>query len=231
MDKKSKAKLTTEEIVAKNVAAFRFMLGLDYERFAERAHLTPERVREIENGVNVLDNGIELLRISEACGIQYSELFEDADSGATGLKMNAKFPDAVYKNIFKMIRKYPSNAAFARLISVHPSAIGIWLNGKAKPGPMAFQNILAILKLKSYDLEAMVDSVKKEKPEIKVADVQGTIEQAVSVAPKKEEPADDFESKVVKIMRLQKELPELIEQVNVLYGKIYTLKEKLLELS
>ena len=219
-----KVRLTTEQIVSKNVSAFRFMLGLDFERFAERSHLTPKRVNEIEGGINVLDNGIELLRISEACGIQYSELFEDADSGATGLKMNAKFPDAVYKNIFKMIRKYPSNAAFARLISVHPSAIGIWLNGKAKPGPMAFQNILAILKLKSYDLEAMVDSaIEKKKP----------VETAVVIEPKKEEVvvADDFESKVVKIMRLQKELPELIEQVNVLYGKIYTLKEKLLELS
>lgn len=226
-----KVRLTTEQIVSKNVSAYRFMLGLDYEKFAERTHLTPERIKEIEKGFDVLGNGIELLRIAEACNIQYSELFEDADSGATGLKMNAKFPDTVYKNIFKMIRKYPSNAAFARLISVHPSVIGIWLNGKSKPGPMAFQNILTVLKLKSYDLEAMVDSVKKEKPEIKVADVQGTIEQAVSVAPKKEEPADDFESKVVKIMRLQKELPELIEQVNVLYGKIYTLKEKLLELS
>ena len=221
MEKKSKAKLTTEEIVAKNVSAFRFMLGLDYQRFAERAHTTTERVKEIESGINVLDNGIELLRISEACGIQYSDLFEDADSGATGLKMNAKFPDAVYKNIFKMIRKYPSNAAFARLISVHPSSIGIWLNGKSKPGPMAFQNILTVLKLKSYDLEAMVDSVKENnKP----------IENAVVVEPKQPEPADDFESKVVKIMRLQKELPELVDRLEKMQREIETLKNELSKL-
>jgi len=220
-----KVRLTTEEIVAKNVSAYRFMLGLDYEKFAERTHLTPERIREIEKGADVLGNGIELLRIAEACNIQYSELFEDADTGSTGLSKNAYFPDVVYKRIYKMIQKnYKSFTAFAKLIGVHFSTVSLWMNGKTHPTPIAFQNTLTVLKLKSYDLEAMVESTReKKKP----------VEKAVSVEPKKEEVvvADDFESKVVKIMRLQKELPELIEQVNVLYGKIYTLKQKLLELS
>ena len=219
-----KVRLTTEEIVAKNVSAYRFMLGLDYEKFAERTHLTPERIREIEKGADVLGNGIELLRIAEACNIQYSELFEDVDTGSTGLSKNAYFPDVVYKRIYKMIQKnYKSFTAFAKLIGVHFSTVSLWMNGKTHPTPIAFQNTLTVLKLKSYDLEAMVESTReKKKP----------VEKAVSVEPKKEEVvvADDFESKVVKIMRLQKELPELIEQVNVLYGKIYTLKEKLLEL-
>jgi transcriptional regulator with XRE-family HTH domain len=165
------------------------------------------------------------LRIAEACNIQYSELFEDADTGSTGLSKNAYFPDVVYKRIYKMIQKnYKSFTAFAKLIGVHFSTVSLWMNGKTHPTPIAFQNTLTVLKLKSYDLEAMVESTReKKKP----------VEKAVSVEPKKEEVvvADDFESKVVKIMRLQKELPELIEQVNVLYGKIYTLKEKLLELS
>ena len=232
MEKKSKVKLTTEEIVAKNVSAYRFMLGLDYEKFAERTHLTPERIREIEKGADVLGNGIELLRIAEACNIQYSELFEDADTGSTGLSKNAYFPDVVYKRIYKMIQKnYKSFTAFAKLIGVHFSTVSLWMNGKTHPTPIAFQNTLTVLKLKSYDLEAMVESTReKKKP----------VEKAVPVEPKKEEVvadavadavADDFETKVVKIMRLQKELPELIEQVNVLYGKIYTLREKLLELS
>ena len=225
MEKKSKVRITSEEIVAKNVSAFRFMLGLDYEKFADRARLTPERIREIESGINVLENGIELLRIAEACNIQYSELFEDEESGATGLRQNAKFPDVVYKRIYKMIQKnYKSLSAFAKLIGVHFSTVSLWINGKTHPVPTAFQNILTVLKLKSYDLEAMVENGKeKKKP----------VETDVVVESKKEEVvvADDFESKVVKIMRLQKELPELIEQVNVLYGKIYTLREKLLELS
>lgn len=211
--------------MAKNVSAYRFMLGLDYEKFAERTHLTPERIREIEKGADVLGNGIELLRIAEACNIQYSELFEDADTGSTGLSKNAYFPDVVYKRIYKMIQKnYKSFTAFAKLIGVHFSTVSLWMKGKTHPTPIAFQNTLTVLKLKSYDLEAMVESTReKKKP----------VEKAVSVEPKKEDVvvADDFESKVVKIMRLQKELPELIEQVNVLYGKIYTLKEKLLELS
>lgn len=220
-----KVRLTTDEIVAKNVSAYRFMLGLDYEKFAERTHLTPERIREIEKGADVLGNGIELLRIAEACNIQYSDLFEDADTGSTGLSKNAYFPDVVYKRIYKMIQKnYKSFTAFAKLIGVHFSTVSLWMNGKTHPTPIAFQNTLTVLKLKSYDLEAIVESTReKKKP----------VETAVVVEPKKEEVvvADDFESKVVKIMRLQKELPELIEQVNVLYGKIYTLKEKLLELS
>ena len=217
-----KVRLTTEQIVSKNVSSFRFMLGLDFERFAERSHLTPKRVNEIEGGVNVLDNGIELLRISEACGIQYSELFEDADSGATGMSQNAHFPDVVYKRIYKMIqKKYKSNAAFARLIGVHSSSVGLWISGKVKPRPMAFQNILTVLKLKSYDLEAMVDSVKENnKP----------IENAVVVAPKQSEPADDFESKVVKIMRLQKELPELVDRLEKMQWEIETLKNELSKL-
>ena len=220
-----KVRLTTEEIVAKNVSAYRFMLGLDYEKFAERTHLTPERIREIEKGADVLGNGIELLRIAEACNIQYSELFEDSDTGSTGLSKNAYFPDVVYKRIYKMIQKnYKSFTAFAKLIGVHFSTVSLWMNGKTHPTPIAFQNTLTVLKLKSYDLEAIVVSTReKKKP----------VEKTVSVEPKKEEVvvADDFESKVVKIMRLQKELPKLIEQVNVLYGKIYTLREKLLELS
>lgn len=224
MEKQSKSKPTAEEIVAKNVGAFRFLLGLDYERFAERAHMTAERVKEIESGINVLENGIELVRIAEACSIQYSELFEDADSGATGMSQNAHFPDVVYKRIYKMIQKnYKSNAAFAKLIGVHSSSVGLWLNGKVRPRPMAFQNILTVLKLKSYDLEAMVDSAKENKK---------PIENAVVVEPKKEEVvvADDFESKVVKIMRLQKELPELVDRLEKMQREIETLKNELYKL-
>ena len=218
-----KVRLTTEEIVAKNVSAYRFMLGLDYEKFAVRTHLTPERIREIEKGANVLENGMELLRIAEACNIQYSELFEDAETGSTGLSKNAHFPEVVYKRIYKMIQKnYKSITAFAKLIGVHFSTVSLWIKGKTHPVPIAFQNILTVLKLKSYDLEAMVDSAKENKK---------PIENAVVVEPEKEEVvADDFESKVVKIMRLQKELPELVDRLEKMQREIETLKNELSKL-
>jgi acetolactate synthase regulatory subunit len=122
-----------------------------------------------------------------------------------------------------MIQKnYKSNAAFAKLIGVHSSSVGLWLNGKVKPRPMAFQNILTVLKLKSYDLEAMVDSAKENKK---------PIENAVVVESEKEEVvADDFESKVVKIMRLQKELPELVDRLEKMQREIETLKNELSKL-
>lgn len=222
-----KVRLTTEEIVAKNVSAYRFMLGLDYKRFGERAGVAPERVQQIEKGIDVMANGIELLRIADACNVQYTDLFEDEETGSTGLKTNAMFPDIVYKNIYKMIENCPSRSEFARLIGVHYSTIWLWIKGKSKPGPMAFQNILTIFKLRPCDLEAMVSNEKKAESK-SVESVQGQITQWVSKEPT--EPTDDFESKVVKIMRLQKQLPELVDRLEKMKLEIETLKDELSKL-
>ena len=238
----------TSKIVAKNIGAYRFMLGLDYKQFAVRAGLTPERIRDMENGKDTLTNGVELLRIAEACNVQYTDLFEDEKTESVSAR-NARFPEDVWSGIFKLSKKQFKNAtAFAKAIGVHPSTPGLWYKGVAHPNPFAFQNVITLLKLKSFDLEAMIKKpapqAKPSKPindiwelekEEEPVTVTATLEPATTPAHKA--PADEeyidpatFESKVVKVIRFQKELPLFIAKLDEAELTIKTLRQQLAEL-
>lgn len=222
-------KTKTAEIVTKNVKAYRFMLGLDYKQFAERVHSTPERIREMEQGKDVLRDGIELLRISEGCNVQYSELFDDEGVESFSGK-NAIFPDEVWEGIYRLLRaKFATQGELAHILGVHYSTPSQWYRGKSHPGPFTLQNILTILKLKSYDLQGMVkEPNKQEEPEFEKTEIPAvsylTNVQVDSISP------DTFESKVIRIMRLQKELPNLVKRLDAIQEELNTLRNELSEL-
>lgn len=217
-------KTKTAEIVTKNVKAYRFMLGLDYKQFAERVHSTPERIREMEQGKDVLRDGIELLRISEGCNIQYDDLFDedDGEGNESLTSKNARFPDEVWEGIYSLLREcYPNQTRLANVLGVHYSTPSQWYRRRAHPGPFTLQNILTLLKLKSYDLEGMVKEPNKpEEPEAEKTEDSADVQ----VAP------DTFEGKVIKIMRLQNELPQLVKRLDMVQQELNTLRNELSEL-
>ena len=231
--KEQTSRISTEKIVAKNINAYRFMLGLDYEKFAERVRLTPDRIRDMESGKDTLANGIELLRIAEACNVSYADLFEDEKSGATSAK-NAHFPNRVWQGIYQKAKMaFPSNTAFAKIISVHPSTPGLWYKGTAHPNPFAFQNIITILKLKAVDLEAMGKETVEQVEPVKIVEEPATITatlEPATTAPENIINPDTFESKVVKVIRFQKDLPSFIAKLDKLESTIKALRQQLEEL-
>ena len=222
-------------IVAKNVGAYRFMLGLDYNQFAVRTGLTPDRIRDLEAGKDTLANGIELLRIAEACNIQYTDLFENEKTKVVSAR-NARFPEEVWAGIYKLARtQFSSSAALARTVGVHSSTPNLWYKGKAHPQPFVFQNLITLLKLKACDLEAMV-----KKP----AELEESLRSIEAPKVTKVEPAtvsayitnenmidpDTFENKVIKIMKLQKELDHFVDRLDKINQAVYELRNELKEL-
>ena len=149
------------KLVSKHVKEFRYMLGLSQAQFAMRVGIELERIKELETGKNVLNNGLELLQITNSCNVQYVDLFTRDDDSI--VERNAKFGKSVYNGIAQEMKKRGLNPQkVADKLGIHRTAVDSWLNHVTYPSPFNFQNLINLLNLDIYKLKSFS---KEEAPE------------------------------------------------------------------
>ena len=138
------------QTISQRIKEKRHALGLTPLQFAERTGVCLVRIRELESGKRVLKNGVELLKIAESCNCPYSDLFTRKDD--TLIRLNACFPENFSDVVKKKIgEKGWNRKEVSRMLGVSESTLSIWLSGNYSPTVFAFQNIVNLLGIRSYD--------------------------------------------------------------------------------
>lgn len=210
------------KLVSKHVKEFRYMLGLSQAQFAMRVGIELERIKELETGKNVLNNGLELLQITNSCNVQYVDLFTRDDDSI--VERNAKFGKSVYNGIAQEMKKRGLNPQkVADKLGIHRTAVDSWLNHATYPSPFNFQNLINLLNLDIYKLKSFS---KEEAPED-----EPEPQAVVPAEPEKTEATEDsFEQRAIKVMRLQKELDTYVAQLDNIIASVTKLRDELASL-
>ena len=210
--------------VAENVKRLRISLGLSQQMFAERCHLSVQRVKQFETNFEPLRNVVEIMRIAEGCNVRYDTLFEKEDK--TTDWVNALFPNHVLKHICSLlIKKYGKMSIISNVLGVYRGIPGKWVRNIAVPSPTVFANIIEVLQLKSYDLENLADEVNETVAQ------EDNEEQEVPAPAVVEEPDDIKEAKrMLRVMRLQQNIDEYIKQLGDIVVAVERLRDELAEL-
>ncbi len=232
------------QTISRHVKEYRYLLGLNQLQFAERCGLDVDRIRELEQGKGATRNAIELLRIAEACNVQYSDLFTRTDD--TIVKKNADLPDGVLEGIKNAIDGggIISRKDLAKKMGVCHSNISFWLNGVNSLNPFNFQNLITILNLNAAKLEAMVAKQTEErpmvdeskpKPEEKIHPLPEPRPELIGEEPDKEEPkateiTDPVDERIAKIMRLYMSIDRYLTQLDEIIKTASKLRDELAKL-
>ena len=232
------------QTISRHVKEYRYLLGLNQLQFAERCGLDVDRIRELEQGKGATRNAIELLRIAEACNVQYYDLFTRKDD--TVVKKNADLPDGVLEGIKNLIDGggIISRKDLAKKMGVCHSNISFWLNGVNSLNPFNFQNLITILNLNAAKLEAMVAKQTEErpmvdeskpKPEEKIHPLPEPRPEPIGEEPDKEEPkateiTDPVDERIVKIMRLYMSIDRYLTQLDEIIKTASKLRDELAKL-
>jgi len=210
------------KLVSKHVKEFRYMLGLSQAQFAMRVGIELERIKELETGKNVLNNGLELLQITNSCNVQYVDLFTRDDDSI--VERNAKFGKNVYNGIAQEMKKRGLNPQkVADKLGIHRTAVDSWLNHVTYPSPFNFQNLINLLNLDIYKLKSFS---KEEAPED-----EPEPQTIVPVEPEKAEATEDsFEQRAIKVMRLQRELDTYVTKLDNIIASVTKLRDELASL-
>lgn len=255
-------------IISKNIRKFKYLLGLDTETFASRCGLTPERIRELEDGKNVITNGIDLLRIAEGCNVRYEEVFETEDEHVSWTGFNVGFPPTLFSRMEVWWNKKGKDRKFvSKAVGAGADMISRWVRDKGYPSPRVFSNLLALFNLRACDLEAMlkddslinvekkhigrpVKGAKEEQkpvgtlvwredcqlpePKLELVESEDSCKKELNdIAEKleqktKEQPQpDEFEIRMLKVMRLQKDIDSLMSQTKAIMTLAYDLYKQL----
>ena len=205
-------------IVAENIMGLRKKLGLPVQVAAERCHLAQEELMKLETGVGVFDSAITLLKVAEGYNVDYQRLYES--KGKTDL-LNAHVPADVYRGIRNLLKERSIKVReFCEMIGCHESAFYYWIGGHNNATVLMFSNIINLLQLKASDLEKMVRGTKTPEP------VKDKPEQVPEVVVQK----DPFEDRVLKIMRLQKNIGEYVKRLETIVGEVNKLRDELVML-
>ena len=245
------------KIISKNIRKFKYLLGLDTEQFATRCGLSVERTRELEDGKNVTSNGIDLLRIAEGCNVRYEDVFEAEGEKIVSSGFNVKFPPTLFRRIDNWCdRKEKTRKWVAEKIGVGKDRISQWVSDRGSPSPTVFSNLIALLNLRACDLEAMLKDeslnfvkphyggwpkkvIKEEqkplpepKPELLKSKDSDREEPAltredIAKAPEETTQPDEFETRMLKVMRLQKDIDSLMNQAKAIMTIAYDLYKQL----
>lgn len=245
------------KIISKNIRKFKYLLGLDTETFASRCGLTPERIRELEDGKNVITNGIDLLRIAEGCNVRYEEVFETEDEHVSWTGFNVDFPPTLFSRMEVWWNKKGKDRKFvSKAVGAGAYMISRWVRDKGYPSPRVFSNLLALFNLRACDLEAMLkdDSLinvekkhigrpikvakeeqkplPKPKPELLKSKDSDREEptltrEDIAKAPEETTQPDEFETRMLKVMRLQKDIDSLMSQTKAIMALAYDLYKQL----
>lgn len=211
------------QTISRHVKEYRYMLGLNQLQFAERCGLDVDRIKALEQGKGATRNAIELLRIAEACNVQYSDLFTRTDD--TIVKRNADIPDGVLEGIKNAIDVGGiSRKDLSKKMGVSHSNISFWLNGVNGLNPFNFQNLITILNLNAVKLEAMAAKQTEERPVVEEPAPEP------EKKPKATEITDPVDERIAKIMRLYMSIDRYLTQLDEIIKTASKLRDELAKL-
>ena len=208
--------------VARNIKVLRDILGLTQEQFAERVQLPVERIKKMENAEGVMNDCVDLLRIAQSCNVQYVDLFESDGENGGHTKCNANVPRYVMDVVdAKRIKEKLTKRELCDKVGAHWTVWSKWMDGSHNPSPISFNNIVAVLGLKYYDFSAA-------KPE-------STEEDEISLRAEEPEPAEkeamnQYEIKMLKVLRLQNRIDQYVADLDDIIGSITILRNELAKL-
>lgn len=231
MSMKEDVNYTTKATVAHNIAVLRDILGLSQEGFAERVQLPVERIRQMEGGPGALDNCVDLLRIAQSCNVQYVDLFETEAETEGHTKCNAHVPKYVMDVIdAKRIKEGLTKRELCDKAGTHFTSWAKWMNGTCNPSPLSFNNIIAILGLKYYDFDAAKpESTAEENTPIQEEEPD-EIPKAEEPEPSEKEAMNQYEIKMLKVLRLQNRIDQYVEDLDGIINNITILRNELAKL-
>ncbi len=231
MNMKEDVNYTTKATVAHNIAVLRDILGLTQEKFAERVQLPVERIRRMEGGPGALDNCVDLLRIAQSCNVQYVDLFETDGESDGHTKCNANVPKYVMDVIdAKRIKEGLTKRELCDKAGTHFTSWAKWMGGVCNPSPMSFNNIVAILGLKYYDFDAAKpESAAEENAPIQEEEPD-EIPKAEEPEPAEKEAMNQYEIKMLKVLRLQNRIDQYVADLDDIIGSITILRNELAKL-
>lgn len=244
------------KIISKNIRKFKYLLGLDTETFAARCGLTPERVRELEDGKDATTNAIDLLRVAEGCNVRYEAVFESDDEKIVRAGFNVKFPPTLFRRLENWwIKKGKNRKWVAEKVGVGKEKLSQWTCDRGYPSPVVFSNLVALFNLRACDLEKMLEDeslnkvrphhggwpkkvtkeepkpLPKPRPELLESEESCNEElKKISDECKAEEEQpqpDAFEIRMLKVMRLQKDIDSLMNQTKAIMSIAYDLYKAL----
>lgn len=215
----------TAEIVANNIKVLRDILGLNHEQFAQRVQLPAERIKQMENAKGTLDNCIDILRIAQSCNVQYMDLFED---------QNGKYEDSVAnayigKHVMDVIeaKRYKlgyKKGELCEKVGAHSSLWSKWVSGEVNPSVLSFNNLIVVLGLHYYDF---TNTIKDKAKEDVCIDEEPEPDVDVEIVTERTVPADDFETRMLKVVRLQRKIDDYLEKLDEISNAINSLRNEL----
>ena len=246
-------------------------MGLDTETFAARCGLTPERVRELEDGKNATTSAIDLLRVAEGCSVRYEAVFESDNEKIVRAGFNVKFPPTLFRRLENWwIKKGKNRKWVAEKVGVGKEKLSQWTCDRGYPSPVIFSNLVALFNLRACDLEKMLEDeslnkvrphhggwpkkVTKEeqkpvgtlvwredcnlpepKPELLKSKDSDREEPAltredIAKAPEETTQPDEFETRMLKVMRLQSRIDEYVADLDDIVKSITILRNELAKL-
>lgn len=140
------------------VATYRKLADRPSKILASMAHISEDELEAIEKGINKNLNTATTLRLAEALGVSYCDLFEaDNEKYYTNIH-----DDVAMSYILKRCKEY----RFARLAEkqdIQRSCFTNWKNRNYIPSPFVLGNIMEFLKITPVDLESQESPIKKVK--------------------------------------------------------------------
>ena len=240
MKKYSSIRMGAANAIKTNLRKFRLNLGFNQENFAKKVGFTKERIIELENGVDALRSCVELLEIAEKIGVGYADFFEMANGKHT--RVNAHVGVEVMQFIDnRRIENGISIKDFCEVTGCKTTNYYRIIRGDNDPAPFSFQNMVTLLNITASNLKRVhVPEQEKEeqkplpepKPELVESEDSCKKELnniAEKLEPKTEEQPqpDEFETRMLKVMRLQKDIDSLMNQTKAIMSIAYDLYKAL----
>lgn len=203
------------DIVSKNVKAYREAAGYSQSVLAQKAYIPLETVEKTEQGRSFSNKYYYLMKIAETLGLAYYDLFEYSDGSIAA--RNVPMPQDAIDKIFKeMDKKGIAQREFCKVIGTKSNSIWYWKRGKSVPSPFLFYNACSFL---GMNAESFKDVVTEETKEVQ-AHMRGWIDER-----QREKPVGL--SEVIKACNVYQKLDSVINQLDEIIKTATDLKAEL----
>lgn len=239
MKKYSSIKIGAANAIKANLRKFRLHIGFNQENFAKKVGFTKERIIELENGIDALRSCVELLEIAEKIGVGYADFFEMANGKHT--RVNAHVGVEVMRFIDnRRIENGISIKDFCDVTGCKATNYYRIIRGDNEPAPFSFQNMVTLLNITASNLKQVhVPEQEKEeqkplpKPRPELLESEESCNEELKkisdeCKAEEEQPQPDaFETRMLKVMRLQKDIDSLMNQTKAIMSIAYDLYKAL----
>ena len=143
------------DIVSKNVKAYREAAGYSQSVLAQKAYIPLETVEKTEQGRSFSNKYYYLMKIAETLGLAYYDLFEYSDGSIAA--RNVPMPQDAIDKIFKeMDKKGIAQREFCKVIGTKSNSVWYWKRGKSVPSPFLFYNACSFLGMNAESFKDIV---------------------------------------------------------------------------